>query len=130
VESFFESLNEQLSEHIEKGAGDKHLPVAALFAHIQENEKIISGIFMSESGTVLFDRFKSYWSARIRPIIEAHSPAGQNSKIPVDMLTNHVISTIIELTQFWLQGGLKYTPEQMEQYYFELIYPVLAAASS
>jgi len=122
VESIFESFNEQLNEHIEKGGASKLLPVAALFAHIQDNEKTISGNFMSESGTVLFDNFKNYWIMKIRPIIEAHIPADETPKIPVDMLTNHVICTIIGLIQFWLQDGLRYTPEQMEQYFFELIH--------
>ena len=85
---------------------------------------------MSESGTALFEKLKNYWSVRIRPMIEAHIPAGQNPKIPADMLTNHVISTMIELAQFWIQDGLRHTPEQMEQYFIELIQPVMSSVSS
>ena len=125
VESFFESFNEQLNEHLQEGEAYKLIPVAALFAHIRENEKTISGIFMSESGAMLFDKFKSYWNIKIQPIIKAHVPAGQSPQIPLDMLTNHIISTLIELIKFWLQDGLKYTPEQMEEYFFELIYSCL-----
>ena len=125
VESFFESLNAQLTEHIEQGEERKLFPAAALFAHIQDNEKTITGIFMSESGTMLFDRFKNYWSIKIQPIIERHTPIERDPLIPADMLTNHIISTLIELVKFWLQDGLRYSPEQMELYFFELIYPVL-----
>lgn len=124
VESIFESFNEQLSEHIKQDGESKLLPVAALFAHIRDNKKTISENFMSESGRVLFDRFKNYWSARIKTAVEAHIPAGQAPKIPVDMLTNHVLGTIIELIQFWIKDGSRYSPEQMEQYFIELIYPV------
>jgi AcrR family transcriptional regulator len=127
VEGFFESFSEQLNGHMERDAVSKRLPVAALFAHVQDNEKTISGIFMSESGTALIERFKRYWLEKIRPIIEAHIPTGQNSKIPVDILTSHVVNTIIGLIVFWLQDGQRYTPEQMELYFYELIYPVLSA---
>ena len=128
VEGIFESLNKQLSGHLDNGGESRTLPVAALFAHIKDNEKIISGNFMSESGTVLFEKFKDYWRVRVKPIIVAHIPEGQSLTIPVDILTNHVISTMIELIQFWHQDGLRYTPEQMEQYFFQLISPVISAA--
>ena len=125
VENFLESFSEQLNEHMIQDGEGPLLPVAALFAHIRDHEKTISGIFMSDSGTMLFDKFKKYWNVRIRPIIEAHERAGQTPGIPADMLTNHVISTIVELAQFWLRDGLRHTPEQMEQYFFALIDPVL-----
>ena len=123
VESYIESLNEQLNEHIEQDGEYKLLPVAALFAHIQENEKAISGIFMSESGAVLFEKFKSYWGAIVQPLLQARIAKGQFPIIPGDMLTNHVITTLIELIKFWIQDGLRYTPEQMERYFFELVWP-------
>jgi len=130
VETIFESFNAQLNEHIEQDGESSLLPVAALFAHIKDNKKTISGNFMSESGAVLFDKFKDYWIVKINPIIAAHTSEGQDPKIPVDMLTNHVISTMIGLVQFWFQDGLRYTPEQMEQYFFELIYPVLSKCTA
>ena len=84
---------------------------------------------MAESRMALFDKFKNYWSVKILPIVEAHIPAGHQPKILAEMLINHIISTIIELMKFWLQDGLRYTPEQMEQYFFELVYPVLSKQS-
>jgi len=139
VESFFESFNKQINERINHincisrlnhdGTNDAGmiLPVAALFVHVQDNEKTISAMFKSEGGTALMDKFKKYWIEKCRPIIDAHIPASQKSKIPADILTNHVVNTIIGLITFWLQDGLKHTPEQMEQYFYELISPILSA---
>jgi len=126
VENFFESFNKQLDEHVNQNEGGRFLPIAALFAHIQENEKTISGNFLSDNGTLLFEKFKKYWIAKARPVIELHIPAGQQPRIPIEMLTNHVISTAIELIQFWLQDGMRYTPEEMEQFFFALVYPLLS----
>ena len=126
IENIFESLSEQLNGHITQEQESELFPVAALFAHIQDNERIIKGVAMSESGELLFEKFKSYWGTKIQPLIVAHIPKGEKSKIPLDMLINHIINTLIELIKFWLQDGLRYTPEQMEQYFFELIYPVLS----
>ena len=127
VENFFESFNEQLNEHIKHGGASKMLPVAVLFVHVQDNEKTISVMFKSESGTALMDKFKKYWIDKSRPIIDAHLPAGQNQRIPMDMLTSHVVNTLFGLVAFWIQDGLKHAPEQMEQYFYKLIVPVLSA---
>ena len=123
VETFFESFNEQIKEHAGQNGDNIMLPIAALFTHVRDNEKTISGLLMSESGTVLFDNFKKYWTAKIMPLVRAHTPEGQKLKVPPDMLTNHIISTIIELIKFWLQDGARYMPEQMEQFLLELIQP-------
>ena len=126
IENIFESLSGQLNGHMTQEQKSESLPVAALFAHIQDNERIIKGVLMSESGELLFEKFKSYWGDKIQPLIMAHIPDKEKPKVPIDMLTNHIINTLIELIKFWLQDGLRYTPEQMEQYFFELIYPVLS----
>ena len=136
VESFFESFNKQINDHTshinhinldDTNDAGMILPVAALFVHVRDNEKTISAMFKSEGGTALMDKFKKYWIEKCRPIIDAHIPAGQKPKIPADILINHVVNTIIGLITFWLQDGLKHTPEQMEQYFYELISPILSA---
>ena len=125
VEEFFDSFNGQLNEHIEQDGKNKSLPVAALFVHVKDNKKTISGMFASESGAVLIGKFKDYWFDKLKPIIEIHYIKEQPSKVPIDMLTNHVINTFFGLTTFWIQDGLKYTPEQMEQFFYALIYPAM-----
>jgi len=94
-----------------------------IFAHIQENSRLINGILMSDSGDLLFDKFKSYWSKRIEPYLLAHLPKGKNPKVPIDILTNYITSTTIELLRWWMKSDEKYTPVQMEQYLFALIFP-------
>jgi AcrR family transcriptional regulator len=126
IENIFESLSEQLNGHMTQGQENELLPVAALFAHIKENKRIIIGVAISESGELLFEKFKSYWGNKIRPLVIAHIPNVGKPIVPIDMLVNHSITTLIELIKFWIQDGLRYTPEQMEQYFFELIYPVLS----
>ena len=126
IESIFESLSEQMNGHMMHGQVNDLLPIAALFAHIKENERIIIGVAMSGSGEMLFEKFKSYWGTKIRSLVMAHMPDEGKPIVPIDMLINHIVITLIELIKFWLQDGLRYTPEQMEQYLFELINPVLS----
>jgi len=56
-----------------------------------------------------------------------HLPKGKNPKVPIDILTNYVTSTLIELLRWWMKSGEKYSPEQMEQYLFALIFPSITS---
>ena len=130
IENIFDSLSEQLNGHMTQEQENELLPVAALFSHIKENERIINGVVISASGEMLFEKFKSYWGIKIRPLIMAHIPNGGKPIVPIDMLINHIIITLIELIKFWIKDGSHYTPVQMEQYFFELIYPVLSKCTA
>ena len=123
IETIFESFSDYLSEQVPPEHESRLMPVAEIFAHIQENSRLINGILMSDSGDLLFDKFKSYWSKRIEPYLLAHLPKGKTPKVPIDILTNYVTSTTIELLRWWMKSDEKYTPVQMEQYLFALIFP-------
>ncbi len=128
IENIFESFNEQLTEHVPKGHEGRLLPVVELLTHIKENERSINGVLMSESGELLFNKFKSYWNLRIEPYLLGQIPDGKKPKVPIDILTDYVTSTVVELIRFWLKSGKSYTPSQMEQYLFELINPSVQSA--
>lgn len=123
IETIFESLSIHLTEQVPPDHESRVIPVAELLTHIQENRRSINGVLMSESGELLFDKFKSYWNEKIEPYLLAHLPKGKQPKVPIDILTNYVTSTLVELLRWWNKTGEKYTPEQMEQYFFALIFP-------
>jgi len=127
IENIFEVLSGHLTEQVPPEHESRLIPVAELFTHIQENSRLINGILMSDSGELLFDKFKSYWSIKIEPYLLAHLPKGKQPKVPIDMLTNYVTSTLIELLKCWNKSEDKYTPEQMEQYFFALILPSISS---
>ncbi len=122
-ETIFVSLSNHLTEQTPPKHESRLIPVAEIFAHIRDNNRLINGIIMSDSGELLFDKFKSYWGERIKPALMAHLQKGNKPKVPIEILTNYVTTTLIELLRWWMKSGDKYTPEQMEQYFYALIFP-------
>jgi len=127
IETIFESLSGHLTEQVPPNHESRIIPVAELLTHIMENRRLINGILMSESGELLFDKFKSYWSKKIEPYLLAHLPNGKQPKVPIDILTNYVTSSLIELLKWWNKSGEEYTPKQMEEYFFALILPSISS---
>lgn len=127
IETIFESFSGHLTEQAPPGHESRLIPVAEIFTHIQENKRLINGILISDSGDLLFHKFKSYWNPKVESYLSAHLPKEKKPKVPMDILTNHVTSTLIELLRWWMKTGEEYTPEQMEQYLIALIFPSITS---
>jgi AcrR family transcriptional regulator len=130
IETIFEALSNHLTEQTPQQHESRLIPVTEIFVHIRENNRLINGIIMSDSGDLLFDKFKTYWGEKTKPALLAHLPEGSKPEVPIEILTNHVTATLIELLRWWMKSGEKYTPEQMERYFYALIFPSIGAISS
>jgi AcrR family transcriptional regulator len=127
IESVFESLSQHLSSQAPAQHESRLIPVVEIFTHIKENSRLINGILLSDSGDLLFDKFKSYWGKKIEPFLLAHLPKAKQPKVPIEIINNHITTTLIELLRWWMQQGEQYTAQQMEQYFFALVFPSVAA---
>lgn len=129
IESIFESFNQHMNAEA-TAHENRFLPVAELFAHIQENARLVNGILKAESGEWLFNKFKGYWNDKIRAYLTSHLSKGKQPKVPIDILINYITSTVIELIKWSMTSGEKYTPKQMEDYVFALILPSISSVLS
>jgi AcrR family transcriptional regulator len=126
IENVFELLNDHFIKYIEEtGNQTRFVPIAELLAHIMANSRKIRGIMSTESADLVFDKFRSYWNIKIEKYLEGRLPKNKEPRVPLAILTNHITSTMIELFKWWLNHNTPYTPQQMDQYFQELIYPLL-----
>ena len=128
VEGIFESFKIPLAEHVGQEGEEALLPVAKLFAHIRDNERMIRGILLSESGELLLEKLGKYWGAQLEPHLSARAANGRAPEVPLDILSNHLVNTLMAMARFWLQSKAAYTPEQMEAYFYRLTMPAIRSA--
>jgi AcrR family transcriptional regulator len=128
IESIFESLSDHLAKNAPINQESHHIiPVAELFAHFQENSRLINGILISDSGDLLFEKFKSYWGGKVESYLTENLPNDKKPEVPIDIVINYVTSVLTELLRWWMKSENKYTPVQMEQYLFALIIPSISS---
>ena len=48
-----------------------------------------------------------------------------NEEIPQDFLVNHISGSFVEMALWWIKGGMKQTPEELDRYFCAVIKPVL-----
>ena len=123
IRNIFESFNIHQIEQSSSECGINNMPVAELFAHVQEKSHLITGVLMSESSELILSEFKNYWNKKIESFLLMHRQLTEQQTVPMDIFTNHATSSLVELLRWWNKTGAKYTPKEMEEFYFALLFP-------
>lgn len=125
VIDIFEFMNQDIMDHLSDGGQSNKMmiPVEKILEHAQENAKQIKGILKSESGELLFTRFKLYWEEKLEVHFTEHITDTKDLKVPLEFLINHITSSFIEMLKWWITKGTNYTPKQMEEYYEAVMLP-------
>lgn len=116
-------FDEMHTNYNTESTGNYKLLLIDILYHIKKNERIIKGVFLSESGELFIKYFKNYFSNRI----EQHLLAGYDEKIagiPKNFLVNHICGSFLEMVKWWISEDMKYTPEELTRYFISVIYPI------
>jgi len=101
----------------------KHI-VEHTLHHFGEDKATLKGILGSEGKDVFMRDIRQHLNELIRNYLLTVYPC---DKFPEDLLINHLITSLIEITIWWLDRDCKETPEEIAAYYLDLIIPVLKA---
>ncbi len=131
----FESLDELLMEVLDEG-------LAELRGHIETLAKQSEASALETEGMLIFEYikqkadlfrilFKSQSVARIRKKIvhtiaiifqQSCAPlARSNSQVTIDILSNHIATSLLSLIEWWLENNMKPAPAEMGKVYKSLI---------
>jgi AcrR family transcriptional regulator len=86
-----------------------------LFEHVQANSDLYRVLLFSNRGLVqplkefAIQEFKENYGALLE------------TDIPIDILTNHMVASMITLVRWWLDNDMCHSPEEMGMYAFQLI---------
>jgi AcrR family transcriptional regulator len=111
-----------LSEH-SLDITDSHSIVTELLCHIKNNKKAINGVITSESGNLFIRYFKDYFNQRIEKLLDRFDKP--YATVPKDFLINHISGSFIEMVEWWVESGMKQTPEELTEYYLSVISPII-----
>lgn len=126
IEHLLKGLKQYIIYYLETGNDENRLPpVEGLFEHLKENSKPIKGLMMAESSELFFDKVRTYWIRNIEDYLKGRLPEGAKTQVPVELLSYHIVSTLISLIKWWITNKMPYSPQQMDHYFQELINPCI-----
>ena len=53
-----------------------------------------------------------------------------DSQIPRDFLINHISGSFVEMVLWWIRGGRRETPEELDRYFRAVMEPALATVAT
>ena len=88
-----------------------------LFEHIKANEKTFRFLLMDDSSRFVLRPVMSRACGKAE-ILLRELP---QENIPSEVAANHIITSAFSLMRWWLENGLKHSPEKMGEIFSELI---------
>lgn len=91
---------------------------------MQENDGNILGLLSGESSEL----FLRYFKDSLRELIQKQfivQNRKSNFDLPQDFLVNHICGSFVEMALWWIKGGLKQPPAELDWYFRAVIEPVV-----
>lgn len=95
-----------------------------LLQHLEENDNNILGLLSCESNEIFLRCFKDSLNELIYSQF-VNQNRHQNLKLPEDFLINHISGSFVEMVFWWIKGGMKQPPEELDRYFRAVIDPIL-----
>lgn len=119
-------LNNYIISYVDyNGDTTRLIPVTELFGHIKENGKMMRGLIKSNSADLFIEKAQSYWNEKLKTYLSQKLVDGQEPCIPIEILVNHISSTLINLLKWWVENRMPYEPSAMDIYFQKLINPCI-----
>ena len=132
-EFLLKELCEELFGHIFDAADGEHLErkyifncdapdsvFLHLYQHLQKNDNKILELLASHNNEL----FMRYFKINLKKLVASQLQlfdTRKNEKLPKDFWVNHIASTFVETIVWWIDNGMKESPETMTEYFFLVV---------
>jgi len=122
--SQWERLLDEIARRIQWGRADSDsfFPVAFLFAHFQQAQHLYRGLVRSGKADSMLKSGIEYLSHKLET--ELSNRPKLRLSVPVAIVAHYLANEIFALLKWWLDDGMRYTPDQMDGIFHHLIKPV------
>jgi len=114
----FDSINKQQSEHRHIFNCDAPNSVFLhLFQHLQNNDNNILELLSSQNNELFLCYFKTNLQRLIISQLSLFE-ARKSQKLPESFWINHIASSFVETVRWWIDNGMKESPETITEYFY------------
>jgi AcrR family transcriptional regulator len=101
-------------------------PIAMIFTHAAENEELYSIVLHGEGVDQASQRLQEMMSRAVTGFIDrkmGDEAEAFNLEFPVELFGNYFAGALLGMIKWWLEEERPYTPEEMEDIFFQLFFP-------
>lgn len=98
--------------------------VTHILYHLREHGRTMIILLTCENGEL----FQRYFHQYFHELVTLHMFRGntrKNTIVPVDFLIDHISGSFVNLVRWWLKNQMKQQPEEIAEYFWAVIQPVV-----
>lgn len=101
----------------------RFVPVRELFQHVQDFQHFYKALVRSRKTGMLFKSGPIYLSKAFEESLASRLRGKRVPSVPVSVLSNYLAGGMLTLMKWWLDQGMPYTPERMDEMFHALVMP-------
>ena len=121
---FAENLGEQMLAHA--GESGSAFSSRTWFYHIQAQGDILQVIAKDSAMELAMKTLHGIIHDSVQKGMQAHAPI-KNASVPLPLIVDYLTDTLMTLIKWWFKDGMRYTPEQMDEMFQQLVMPGVLA---
>jgi AcrR family transcriptional regulator len=119
---FAENLGEQMLAHSgEHGAST--FSSQTWFYHIQAQGDILKVIAKDSAMELAMKTLRGIIHDSVQDGMQTHLQISKGASVPLPLLVDYLTDALMTLIKWWFKDGMKYTPEQMDAMFQQLVTP-------
>ena len=128
-ENQWQQFNGFIAQQIkwDKAGTDSFFPVIFFFEHLQEAQSFYRGLVRSGKVDAIFKSGVEHLSHDIEVALNKKFKPHQVA-IPIPVLSHYLANEFFGLLKWWLDAGMPYTPEAMDEMFHRLVNPTIKSA--
>jgi len=109
----WQMLIEEIARRIQwdKAGSDSFFPVAFLFAHFLQTQRLYRGLVRSGKADAMLKSGIEYLNHKLET--ELSNRPTLRISVPVGVAAHYLANEVFALLKWWLDDGMRYTPDQM-----------------
>jgi len=119
---FAENLGEQMLAHSAERSASA-FSSRMWFYHIQAQGDILKVIAKDSAMELAMKTLRSIIYDSVQNGMQGHAQMSKDAAVPLPLMVDYLADTLMTLIKFWFKDGMKYTPEQMDDMFQQLVLP-------
>ncbi len=108
-----------------KADSGSFIPAGYLFRHLQEYQQFYQGLVRSRKAEAVFKTGATYLAQLMENSL-TELVTDRPGVLPIPIVANYLATELFALLKWWLDQGMPYSPQQMDDIFHELVTPVVA----
>jgi AcrR family transcriptional regulator len=119
-----EQVVEALAYHMdERPTSQTLVPSLELFRHFRDSQALIRALTRGRAIEPVLKTMESQLTLLIEGRLAAGISQSKSPRIPLALVAQHIAATLLMLAQWWLDRDMQQTPEQVDDYFLQLVRP-------